>query len=403
MGKQYKYKALDKNTNKKVSGSGEATNALALEKMLSDNGLILIDYKEIKGNGGFTLFSSKITNKELITMFVTLEQLERAGIQIINTLRDIKDYTVNPKLKNIGQDLYESVKNGSLLSEAMAKHPKVFDEVSVSLINMGEKTGNLTLALNNIVENIKWNAEIKRKTTKAVKGPAGTLSMVVVIVIVMLKFVVPTVLTFLMGQDLGIPATTRSLIATSDFIGKNFAYIIGIPITLTLFIIITRKINKRFAILTDAFKLKLPVFGQVMQKIDLSRFVKFFGITFSCGIPVLECMDITTKVVKNKAIKEELISIKEDIASGSTISKCLEDSIYFPIIVARMFKIGEDTGNMQSALDNINYFYEMEINDSVDAVIASLKPIMLFVIGGLLIWIIVGVFGPIYGSFSQLM
>ena len=201
MVKQYRYKALDRNSNRRVNGTMEASNPLALEKILSDNNLILIDFKETKGASALaTLFSSKITPKELITMFVTLEQLEKAGIPIINSLKDIKDYTANPKLKNIGQDLYESVKNGSLLSEAMSKHKKVFDEVSISLINMGEKTGQLELALKNIVENIKWSSEIKRKTMKAIKGPLATLSLMLGIAIIMLKFVVPTVLSFLLDQ-----------------------------------------------------------------------------------------------------------------------------------------------------------------------------------------------------------
>lgn len=404
MTKQYKYKALDKNSNRRINGSMEATNPLALEKILSDNNLILIDFKETKGTSALTtLFSPKITSKELITMFVTLEQLEKAGIPIINSLRDIKDYTTNIKLKNIGQDLYESVKNGSLLSEAMAKHKKVFDEVSISLINMGEKTGQLGLALKNIVENIKWGDEIKRKTMKAIKGPLATLSLMLGITVIMLKFVVPTVLNFLLDQELNIPSVTKSLITTSEFVQNNFMYIVLIPILLFVSVKVLCKVSTKFSIFMDALKLRMPIFGQIIKKIDLSRFAKFFGITFSSGIQVLDCMDITIKVVKNKAIKQELILIKEDIASGSSISKCLENSPYFPLIVARMFKIGEDTGNMTGALENINYFYETEINDAIEAVIASLKPVMLFVMGGLLIWIIVGVFGPIYGSFSKLM
>ena len=403
MTKQFRYKALDKVSGKKNTGVVEASNAVVLEKILSDNNLILIDYKEIKGYNSISLFSSKITSKELITMFITLEQLERSGISIITALKDIKDYTNNPKLKSIGQDLYESVKNGNLLSEAMEKHKKVFDEVSVSLISMGEKTGNISLALKNIVENIKWSAEIKRKTTKAIRGPIATLSLMLIIAVVMLKFVVPTVLNFLLDQDLKIPKVTQSLITTSNFIQKNFLYIIFIPIFIYITIKLLCKFNKNFAIFVDLIKLKVPIFGKIIQKIDLSRFAKFFGITFSSGIPVLDCMDITTRVVNNKAIKQELEAIKKQIAGGSSISKCLENSPFFPLIVGRMFRVGEETGNMEEALNNINYFYETEINDAVDSVIASLKPIMMFIMGGLLIWIIIGVFGPIYGSFSKLL
>lgn len=401
--KQYSYKALDRNTNKKVSGTIEASSEMSLEKLLLDNNLILINCREVRNSALFGLFKKRITIKELITLFITLEQLEKAGVPVIESLRDMKEFTDNEELKDIGQDLYETVKNGSLLSEAMAKHKKIFDEVSISLVGMGEKTGNLEIALKNIVENIKWSGEIRRKTKKAITGPIFTLVFMLIIAVAMLKLVVPTVLSFVTDQGMGIPKATKALMTTSAFLENNFLMILMIPILILIIIKIFVSINKKFAILIDDFKLKLPIFGELIKKIELSRFAKFFGITFTAGIPVLECIDITIKVVKNKAIKNELVEIKEKIMSGTTISQSLRESGYFPGIVIRMFKIGEDSGNMEEALQNINYFYDTEINDTVDVVIASLKPVVMCLMGGLLIWLIVGVFGPIYGSFSNLI
>lgn len=401
MAKQFKYKALNKITNKTVIGLVEAPTEMAVDKILSENSLMLISCKENKPSV-LNILNQRITTKDLITLFITLEQLEKAGVPLIESIGDMKNYTTSQILKDVMQDLYESLKNGLLLSEAMSKHKKVFDEVSVSLVAMGEKTGALANSFLNIIDNLKWSANIKRKISKAIKGPIGTLVLMLIIALVMLKFVVPSVLSFISGQDLEMPGATLALIATSDFIGRNFAYIVSIPITIFFIVKMLCK-NYKFATNVDLIKIKMPVLGSVIQKIELSRFSKFFGLTFNSGIPVLECIDITIKVVQNKRIKEEIKDIKQKLISGMCISKTLQQSPYFSPIVVRMFKIGEDTGDMLSALANINYFYETEIDDAIDAVIESIKPMILFLMGGLLSWIIVGVFGPIYGNFANIM
>lgn len=401
MAKQFKYKALNKITNKTVVGFMEAPTEIAVDKILSDNNLMLISCSENKPSV-LNILNQRITTKDLITLFITLEQLEKAGVPLIESIGDMKNYTTSQILKDVVQDLYESLKNGLLLSEAMAKHPKVFDEVSVSLVVMGEKTGALANSFLNIIDNLKWSAEIKRKITKAIKGPLSTLVLMLIIALIMLKFVVPTVLSFVTGQDLEMPRATLALIATSDFIGRNFAYIISIPIIIFIIIKLLCK-NYKCATAIDTLKIKMPILGTVIQKIELSRFAKFFGLTFNAGIPVLECIDITIQVVQNKRIKEEIKDIKQKLVSGMCISRTLQQSPYFSPIVVRMFKIGEDTGDMLNALINVNYFYETEINDSIDMVIESLKPMILFLMGGLLSWIIVGVFGPIYGNFANIL
>lgn len=401
MGRQYKYKALNNVTGKITRGQIEATNELNLERILRENGLMLISATEIKKTFLSSLFTT-VKLRDILTIFISLEQLERAGVPLIDSIRDIPEYTTNQILKDVGQSLYESLKNGLLLSEAMAKHKKIFDEVSISLVAMGEKTGKLADSFKSIVENLKWSAEIRRKITKAITGPLLTLSLMLVIAVVMLKFVVPSVLAFVLEQELGTPKVTLALVATADFVNNNFLYIVATPIVLFLLIKLCCR-NNKFAIAFDAFKLQIPIIGVVIQKIELSRFAKFFGLTFDAGIPVLECLDITYKVVQNKKIKSEISAIKLKLASGMKISICLQQSPYFSPLVVKMFTIGENTGEMQSAISNVNYFYETEINDSMEAVIGALKPIILFMMGGLLIWIMIGVFGPLYGSFSKIM
>ena len=401
--KNFSYKALDVKNNKIINGRIEAPNEIAVDQMLSESNLILIKAKEIKNSFLTNLLTDrKITQKELITLFITLEQFERAGVPILDSLKDLSTFSSNPRMKSTMQNIYEWVKNGDLLSDAMSKYPKIFDEVTVSLIAMGEKTGNLDVAFKNIYENIKWNMEMKRKTVKAIKSPLFSLSLLLVVGAILLKVVVPKVLGFVLEQEIDIPSYTKALVATSDFLENNFfKIIVSIVVFFIIFKILLKNVNIKIKF--DKLKLKLPIFGQILVKLDMSRFTKFFGITFSSGIPVLKCIDIANNVVVNKYLKTEIEYIKAKVTEGKTIAKCIEDSEVFPFIVKRMFKVGEESGNIEEAMTNVQYFYNTEINDSIDKIVGSLQPMILFFMGGLMVWIIAAVFGPIYGNFANMV
>ena len=401
--KNFSYKALDIKNNKIINGRIEAPNEIAVDQILSESNLILIKAKEIK-NSFLTKFltDKKITQKELITLFITLEQFERAGVPSLDSLKDLSTFSNNPRMKSTMQNIYEWVKNGDLLSDAMSKYPKIFDEVTVSLVAMGEKTGNLDVAFKNIYENMKWNLEMKRKTIKAIKSPLFSLALLLVVGAILLKVVVPKVLGFVLEQEIEIPAYTKALVATSDFLENNFfKIIISLIVFFIIFRILLKNINIRIKF--DKLKLKSPIFGQILVKLDMSRFTKFFGITFSSGIPVLKCIDIANNVVVNRYLKTEIEYIKAKVTEGKTIAKCIEDSEVFPFIVKRMFKVGEESGNIEEAMTNVQYFYNTEINDSIDKIVGSLQPMILFFMGGLMVWIIAAVFGPIYGNFANMV
>ena len=216
----YSYKAIDAKTGRAIYGKIEAPNEIALEQMLAESDMTLVSAKEIKQSklASFLSFAGSIKHKDLITMFITLEQLQRAGVPLLDSLKDLKDFTENPKLKQTMQSIYESVKGGDMLSTAMSKHPKIFSEIMISLVAMGEKTGELDKAFKNIYENIKWNMEINKKIKKAVTGPSLSIAMLFGIATMMLKVVVPKVLGFILDQGIKVPSYTEALIATSNFI-----------------------------------------------------------------------------------------------------------------------------------------------------------------------------------------
>lgn len=400
MSDKYTYKALDQNRNRIVKGTVQANNEYALEQILSESNLALISFKKINKSALNFAFLERITSKDLISFFIHLEQLEKAGVPLLDSLSDLKEFSDNQKIRDISADLHESVKGGKMLSEAMEKHKKVFDQVMISLIRMGEKTGGLQSAFKNIYENLKWSNEIKRKTIKAIRYPIFSLLVLFIVTAVMLKLVVPKVMGFIVDQGIAIPAYTEALIATSDFFEAYFVDFVVFCVISFLSIKILSK-NRSVKYKVDGIKLKIPLIGSIITKIEMSKFTRFFGVTFASGIPVLECLQISGDIVKNTVLKTDIERVKEEVSDGKSVYNALASSQYFPSMVLRMFKVGEESGNMTDAMNNIQYFYSMEINDSIDKIIGTLQPSIIFMMGGLMAWVIVAVFGPIYGNFDN--
>lgn len=396
---KYSYKAVNKE-GEYVNGSVSATNPAELSSMLKSDGLEIISYR-IQNASFLTITSNKVPAKDLITTFIHLEQLDRAGVPIIDSISDLKETSDVKAVKSLMQEIYESVKNGNLFSEAMSRHPDVFNSVYVGLVANGEKTGDLTNAFASIVDDLKWNVEFKRKIRKASIGPSFAILMMVVIIGVMMGFVVPKVTGFLTLQDISIPNSTRSLIAASNFI-QNYWFILlfGFP-SIYFLLKILGKIPK-IGVKMDAFKLKIPLFGPIITKLEAAKFCQFFAMTFRSGLGVIECLDSASMVIKNEAIKRNITFIKVKVSEGQSLTKAISASDYFPSLVKRMFKVGEESGNMEESLNNIKFFYNQEINDTIDRLVSMIQPALTMVMGALIMWVVIAVFGPIYGSFSNI-
>lgn len=399
MANRYRYKAVNKN-GEYIKGTVSATNPSELSAILKGDGLEIISFSN-ESKALITISDNKVRPKDLITIFIHLEQLDRAGVPIVDSISDLKDTSESGGVKSLMQEIYEAIKNGSLFSEAMAKHEKVFSSVYVGLVANGEKTGNLSDAFASIVEDLKWNIEFKRKIRKASVGPTFAIFMMMIIIAVMIGVVVPKVTGFLTVQEIDMPASTRSLIATSEFVQNNWLSILLVfPIIYTILKILAK--FPEIAVKMDEAKLFLPIFGPIITKLDAAKFCQFFAMTFRSGLGVIECLEASSMVISNEAIKRNITFIKVQVSDGKSLSQAISDSRFFPSLVKRMFKVGEESGNMDNALLNIKFFYDQEINDSIDRLVSMIQPTLTFVMGSLIMWVVIAVFGPIYGSFSQI-
>lgn len=398
--KHYNYKAIN-GEGGYVRGKMSAENPASLASILRSTGLELVSYKEEKQQSFSFLSLDKVKPEDLITMFIHLEQLDKAGVSIVDSIEDFKESATSPKIKNLMHEIHESIKNGSLFSESLAKHPKVFSSTYISLIKMGEKTGDLSTSFSNIIEDIKWNSDIKRKTAKAIRGPIFGLIMIFIVMAMMNVVVIPKVTGFLIMQGLDLPAATIALIGFSNFFQNHWWHMIVAWPCFTLFIKILKK-NEELALKIDKIKLIIPVFGRVINRIEAAKFCQFFSMTFKSGLGVLECLEASSDTLKNVAIKRSILVVRQQVSEGKSLAAAISLTHYFPSLVVRMFKIGEESGNMENALQNIKFFYDREVNDSIEKIVGMIQPSLTILMGSMIAWIAIAVFGPIYGSFSNI-
>lgn len=383
-----------------VRGAVMADNELDLEARLKDLGLDLIDAREARQRKGSS--RGKVKVKDLIIMCMHMEQLDRAGVPLHDAIADVRESTDSARLRDVLTGVYEGVKTGKSFSQALSAYPRVFNDVFVGLIAAGEKTGNLSASFIHLGEHLKWSADLKRKVKKATRYPIVLLVVLSVVITVLMLITVPKMLEFIVSQGFDIPIHTRALIAFSHAFQDYWYLIFGIPISSFVLIKIMYRINENFAYKVDAITLKLPLIGPVVRKIDMARFVHFFSVMFNSGIDVIESLESAKGVVSNRVLKESVDLVKTNVTDGNSITSSLRLSNQFPNLVVRMFKVGEDSGNMKEALENISFFYDREVNDAVDGLVGSIQPIMTVVMGGMIFWIIAAVFGPLYQSFSKM-
>lgn len=400
---KFSYRAINAK-GRPVRGVINAGNETDLFNRLNESGMALVDCKEMSEKSGklAILASKRVKVRDLIQLFLHLEQLQKAGVPLLESLADVRETSESPRLRDVMSDVYNEVAEGSSLSNALSKHPGVFEPIFVSLINAGEETGNLTNSFEHLIKHLKWNDAMEVKVKKATRYPKILGAVIVLVVYVMLSYVVPEVTGFLreIGQEL--PMITKALIATSDFIVAYAGYIVVFFIAVYIFIRAMRSVSDSFRYHTDAIALRLPVAGMVIQKVSLSRFCSTFGVLFTSGLEILKCLEAGQKTVSNRVLFDALENVRQQVQEGATLSAALNSSGRFPAMVVRMVRIGEESGNLTHVLNQVSEFYDRDVSESVEAMITMIEPMLTAVLGGLMLWIAAAVFGPIYDSFSKM-
>jgi type IV pilus assembly protein PilC len=394
------YKAMDER-GRIATGRMEAANAADLELRLERMGLDLVNFAEAKirasGSSG-----SRVPRRELIGFCFQLEQLLSSGVPVLEGLVDLRDSVEDRNLREVIAGMVESIGGGKTLSGAMEEFPQVFDGVFVNLVRAGEFSGQVATVLQKITETLKWQDEQAAQVKKLLMYPTFVGLVVILVLAFLMTYLVPQLVGFIknMGQEL--PWHTQVLIGVSNVFVSYWWAIVIAPVLIGLFVMLVYKVSPGFQFALDDFKLRVWVIGPILKKIILSRFANFFALMYASGITVLDCVRISEGLVGNKAVEEATRRAGRQIADGASISAGFESTGLFPPLVLRMLRVGENTGALDTALLNISYFYNRDVDESMQRLQAMIGPVMTVVLGGVLGWVILSVLGPIYDLISQI-
>jgi type IV pilus assembly protein PilC len=400
---KFSYRAVN-DKGRPVRGVIAAANESELFNRLNETGLALVNCKQMneKSSKWAALTAKRVKVRDMVQMFVHLEQLQKAGVPLLDALSDVRDTTESTRLRDVMSDIYNEVSEGSSLSTAVSRHPSIFEPIFVSLIAAGEETGNLTHSFERLIIHLKWTDAMNSKVKKATRYPKILIVVVIGVIWMMMSYVVPQVVGFLkdMGQEL--PMVTTALISTSDFFTSYFMYVIAAMVLVYMGFRVGRVMSESFCYHTDYLALRLPAVGSTIRKIALSRFCQTFAVLFTSGLEILKCLDAAKNTAGNLAIKAALDQVRTQVQEGSPLSVALNNSGEFPSMVVRMVKIGEESGNLSGVLEQVTEFYDKDVNEAVDGMIALIEPTLTVVLGGFILWIAAAVFGPIYDSLGTM-
>ncbi len=396
----YQYKAIDA-SGKFISGSLDAGNINDLELRLEKMDMDLVTYKQKEP--GVDLFGrNKIGRRDLINFSFYLEQLTRAGVPILEGLTDLRDGEENPTFRDVITGLIEAIEGGNSFSQALGLYPKIFDDVFVSLIKVGEKSGRMSVVLVDITETLKWQDELLAKARKIMMYPMVIGTLVLSVIMFMMIFVVPDIMDAIVALGDKIPLETRALMAVSSFLANYWYLVIILPFATYFVLRYLYKTSSKARFRMDGMALKLPIIGHVNEKIKISRFTRYFSLMFASGITVLDAINLSKPVVSNAVLEDGIDRAWQQISEGSSISEAFKNIGIFPPLVVRMLRVGESSGQMDKSLDNVSYFFDRDINDSIEKMEPVMQTALMSTIGVIVLWLALSVLGPIYDTISTI-
>ena len=396
----FQYKAIDK-LGRPARGKLDATNDVDLELRLRRMGLDLITFRTVRA-GTPTFAKGSVTRRDLIAFCFDLEQISRSGIPLIEGLRDLRNGSENPRFREILSSVLEDIEGGKMMSQGLAAFPQVFTPVFVSLIRAGEQAGRLTEVFESLGNALKWQDELIAQTRKLLMYPSMVLVVVLGVVIFLLVYLVPQVVTLLKTMGLQLPLQTRILIALSNFVVNYWYVCLLLPVAAVTAGVAVVRSNPKAQYYFDYIKLRMPVTGAILQKIILARFANFFALMYQSGITILDAIKTSEDIVGNQVIADGLRRAGQQISAGESLSEAFQNLGLFPPLVIRMMRVGENTGALDTALLNINYFYTRDVRESIDKALKLLEPMMTLVLGMILALILFAVLTPIYDMLGKI-
>jgi len=335
-----------------------------------------------------------VKTKDIVIFTRQFSTMLEAGIPLDECLDILSSQVDNQNLQNIVKEVKIDVEGGKPLNESLAEHPKVFKTLYTSLVEAGEEGGLLTNVLNRLSTYMEKDEEVKSQIKSAMIYPVIILIVATIVVFGLLYFVIPKFQEMFSSFNQELPALTQIIIDLSEFAQQNFLLIFGgIAALIGVFYVLSKTDKGKWLI--DNMKLRLPIVGNLARKAAVARFTRTFGTLIESGVEILRALEITANVAGNVVIREAILDARQSISGGSEIAKPLRESGVFPPMVIHMISAGEKSGALEEMLTKIADFYEREVDAALEAFTASLEPILIVFVGGILGTLVIGMFMPI--------
>lgn len=354
------------------------------------------DLKEVLNVEKLEYMMSRVKQDELVMVTRNLGSMLVAGLALSRALSVLERQSKNPKLKVIVKDLVEQINKGSTFNESIAKYPKVFGDLYVSMVRAGEESGQLAEALQTLSVQMERSSSLKKKIKGAMIYPAIVITILVIIGVLMMIYVMPTITDTFKELEVELPMTTQILMAISDFMSANAALSILLMIgAVAGFISFLRtSIGKRIASWVIP---RLPIIGKMAKEANSAQTARTLSSLLSSGVDVIRALEITRDVVQNYYYKGIINDAAKRVEKGTALSEIfIERDDYYPVLVGEMILVGEETGNIAQMLKEMAVFYENEVEQKTKDLSTIIEPLLMVVIGGTVGFFALAMIAPIY-------
>ncbi|MEH2184080.1 type II secretion system F family protein [Nostoc sp.] len=375
---------------------------------LRDQGFVVQELKQSQGfqpDVAFKKFKNslvKVSVKDKAIFSRQFAVLMNAGVAIVRSLGVLSEQCSNTKLKQALVEISTDVQSGMNLSEAMRKHPDCFDGLYVSMIQAGEVGGVLDEVLNRLAKLLEDVARLQNQIKSALSYPTVVGFIAVAIFLGMTIFLIPIFATIFTQIGVSLPPLTQFLMDASKFLRSPGAFVLIVALIGLKFAFTQYSKTPVGRITIDRFSLKMPLFGDLIQKSSVARFSRTFGSLTRSGVPILTCLEIVRDTSGNQVIANAIDAARMEIQQGGMISIALQKDAVFPAMAIQMISIGEETGELDGMLMKVADFYEDEVEQAVKAMTSILEPVMIVVLGGMVGTILLAMYLPMFKVFETL-
>lgn len=390
----YAWEGVDK-SGKRVKGEMSGRNDALVKAQLRSQGVNPLKVKKkskpLLGSSG-----GKITTKDITVFARQLATMMSSGVPLVQSFEIVGRGHENKAMQELILSIKSDVEAGGSLNEALAKHPKQFNELFVNLVVAGEQAGILEDILHKLATYMEKTEALKSKIKGAMFYPIAVIVVAFVITCILMIFVIPQFQELFSGFGADLPAVTQIVINISKWFQANWYILIG-GIGLVVFgIIQAMKRSVKFAHFVDRLLLKIPIIGDILDKSAIARFARTLSTMFAAGTPLVEAMTSVAGACGNIVYYEAVMKMRDEVATGTQMQSAMRDAGVFPNMVIQMVAIGEESGAMDAMLSKIADWYEQEVDDLVDSLTSLLEPIIMAVLGVLIGGLVVAMYLPIF-------